>query len=586
MRRIFSVVFTPITDCQIWSEYFIDEQQSADDSHAQGTLVRGLAGNAYDRGFPMPTRTEMLAALSSIGNNVKTDPGLLANISQADINGGVAAGKKMDEVIVDAILKIGAMNDGIITPDEVRRISDAIRADAAQYAKFIDGHGDDEGDQETGFHLVQNDGGTLMFQGRKFVDTVADAIYHIGFTYDATRFVNEDGDQNEEVDDITGWLNYFLTGVNRVFGTAAADELYSGEYSAQFAAARNETFTGGGGDDAIWAGDGNDTVYGGIGNDRSGGGTGADRMLGEDGDDDLYGETGNDWIYGGAGIDDLGGGDGDDRLWGDAGSDSIGGGNGNDSIDGGSEDDTIWGEAGNDGLIGGTGNDRMGGGSGFDTLIGGDGNDTLYGDEQADRLFGGAGTDTLGGGDGVDYLYGGDGNDLIYAGAADDRLTGDYGADQLYGSDGHDWIDGGHGNDMLSGGNGNDNLRGGDWNDELSGGNGVDFFVGGRGADKLYDWEDTDATDYFIFAAGDSGVTAATRDVIEGFDSGVDKIDLRSIAGLKFRDGEVTFAGGGTKSCFFWGTMLFVDTTGDAVTDMTIELKWVGDLTPADFLLA
>ena len=43
-------------------------------------------------------------------------------------------------------------------------------------------HGDDEDGEETGFHLVQNDGAkTRLFGDENAIDTVADGIYHLGF---------------------------------------------------------------------------------------------------------------------------------------------------------------------------------------------------------------------------------------------------------------------------------------------------------------------------------------------------------------------------------------------------------------------
>jgi Ca2+-binding RTX toxin-like protein len=534
----------------------------------------------------MPTRAEMIIALNSIAQFLPRDQGLRAQTSASDILGGQKASVAINEVLADAMLRTGVFSDGVISPNDMRLISNAIRADKALYDKFLAAHGDDEGNVETAFHLVQNDGGTLMFQGRKFIDTVADAIYHAGFTYNATRFVNEDGNENERVDDIAGWLNFFLTGKNYVFGTGADDELYSGTYSNEFAAARNEIYVGGTGADGIWAGDGGDLVYAGTGNDRSGGGDGNDRLYGQDGDDGLWGDAGNDWISGGNGVDNMGGGLGNDRLFGDGGADVIGGGDGDDILDGVTGNDEVWGENGNDTLLGGIGNDRLGGGMGSDKINGGAGDDTAYGDDGDDMLWGLDGNDTLGGSGGNDRMSGGMGNDLLYGGDGNDMIAGEYGADELHGQDGNDTLSAGFGHDRLWGGTGNDKLYAGESNDEVSGGDGVDVIWGGKGADKLYDWEDSSATDYFIFAMGDSGTTAATRDVVEGFDSGVDKIDMRSISGLKFRDGEVTFAGGGVKSAFFNGSMLFVDGTGDGVTDMTIEFKWVSDLATSDFLLA
>ena len=285
-------------------------------------------------------------SLESIALAVLADPGLPANIYAADIAGGAAASRLINSVMLTAIARTGVNADGIITEADLMAVSDAIRADPALYDKFLTGHGNDEGDVETGFHLVQGDGGAFRFQGRDFVDTVADAIYHVGFTYSGGRFVNEDGNANEEVADVAGWLNYFLNGVNRVFGSAGDDSLHSGSYSFYFAAAANETFDAGAGNDGIWAGDGNDTVYGGTGDDSSGGG------------------TGNDLIYGGAGNDSLGGDAGADAVHGQSGNDGLGGGLGDDRLYGGLGDDQIWGDEGADLMDGGDGLDTLGGGAG------------------------------------------------------------------------------------------------------------------------------------------------------------------------------------------------------------------------------
>ncbi|MEL6574232.1 MAG: hypothetical protein AAFQ64_21520, partial [Pseudomonadota bacterium] len=63
---------------------------------------------------------------------------------------------------------------------------------------------------ETAFHLVQNDGAARDAYGRNSINTVADAIYHIGFGYRDDRLINEDGDKNERVESVAFWLNDLL----------------------------------------------------------------------------------------------------------------------------------------------------------------------------------------------------------------------------------------------------------------------------------------------------------------------------------------------------------------------------------------
>jgi Ca2+-binding RTX toxin-like protein len=119
--------------------------------------------------------------------------------------------------------------------------------------------------------------------------------------------------------------------------------------------AGNDSITGTGQADVVFAGAGNDTVNGGAGNDQ------------------LYGEAGNDTLHGGAGNDLLFGGDGQDTLNGGAGQDQLQGGAGDDTLDGGVHDgaaDLANGGDGNDSYIWapGDGSDQFQGGAGMDTL--------------------------------------------------------------------------------------------------------------------------------------------------------------------------------------------------------------------------
>ena len=194
------------------------------------------------------------------------------------------------------------------------------------------------------------------------------------------------------------------------------------------------------------------------------GGTGADTASGANGDDSITGGDGNDQLAGGNNNDTLAGGRGNDQLSGDAGHDMISGGLGGDTISGGLNNDTVAGDAGNDQLMGDAGNDSLDGGAGADTVDGGDGNDSMAG---------GAGADTMDGGNGNDSL----------AGEA--------------------------GDDLLTGGVGRDTIEGGDGNDLISGGLNVDVLIGGAGAD--------------VFVLGN---TAADRDAISDFVSGVDLLEI------------------------------------------------------------
>ena len=107
--------------------------------------------------MPVP-KTENIS-LETIAELVESEPGLIANIYPEDIQGGAEAARQMNEVIERAMADTGINDDGKLSVDDLYTMSAYIRSKPAQYAKFLEGHGNDEGNVETGFHLVQGDGG-------------------------------------------------------------------------------------------------------------------------------------------------------------------------------------------------------------------------------------------------------------------------------------------------------------------------------------------------------------------------------------------------------------------------------------------
>jgi Ca2+-binding RTX toxin-like protein len=97
----------------------------------------------------------------------------------------------------------------------------------------------------------------------------------------------------------------------------------NGAYDGTVKRVDSNTFTGGGGDDLLFAYFNNVTLNGGGGNDRLEGADGIDVLNGDDGNDILFGGGWNDQLFGGAGADLLVGGWGADRLTGGAGADQF-----------------------------------------------------------------------------------------------------------------------------------------------------------------------------------------------------------------------------------------------------------------------
>ncbi|BAN49815.1 peroxidase family protein [Metapseudomonas resinovorans] len=279
--------------------------------------------------------------------------------------------------------------------------------------------------------------------------------------------------------------NLVLTGTGNINGVGnALDNLLVGN-------AGNNRLIGQAGNDTVDGGAGNDTLVAtvGDGNDHYDGGAGVDTY-------DLSGTTANasvDLAAGTAGSAQTG----NDLL---TGIENVLGGSGANQLTGDNVDNRLEGLGGNDNLSGAGGNDTLVGGSGSDNASGGLGNDRFVA-SLAD------GNDAYAGGGGVDTY------DLSATGAAAvvNLATGTASSTQI-------------GNDLLSGienligGSGADSLTGDALANGLTGGAGRDLLTGGAGADT------------FVFAAlGDSGTGNTTRDVINDFQQGQDRIDLGPI---------------------------------------------------------
>lgn len=285
----------------------------------------------------------------------------------------------------------------------------------------------------------------------------------------------------------------------------------------------NESFHGGGGDDAIAGSDGEDTLYGGTGNDWMGGGQGNDTYLfgrgdGQDtiapdaadvagtqdrlvfandvlpgdvtvsqsGNDlllQIYGTTdsvlasgyfnraladrlavqySNGWAWDAATI--------DRKLT--ATDDSLIGGTGEDLIDGGLGQDNLQGLGGDDYLVGDAGLDTLDGGAGADTMVGGADDDTYIVDNIGDVVIEKLEADGIGSYDSVQSSITYTAPDFVEA----ITLTGSANINATANNTGCD----------VTGNTGNNYLKGGDNLDFLFGDEGIDTLEGGLGDDYYY----------------------------------------------------------------------------------------------------
>jgi Ca2+-binding RTX toxin-like protein len=235
-------------------------------------------------------------------------------------------------------------------------------------------------------------------------------------------------------------------------------------------------------------------------------------------------------------------------------------------------------------LSGGNGADQMAGNGGADTLKGGSGNDLLIGGAGGDQLDGGSGVDTL------DYRDSAAGVTIDlkffksgFGGDAEGDLIS--GFENVNGSANKDDLSGDDKANVLSGDAGSDRLFGAGGNDTLAGGLGADALGGSAGAD-----------DFKYFATAESGVTAATRDVLFDFSPAQgDDIDLQAVDAKTATAGNQAFSFVGTEAFtaagqvryFFEGdhTVVELNTTGANGAESQIELNGHLNLAAGDFLL-
>ena len=261
-------------------------------------------------------------------------------------------------------------------------------------------------------------------------------------------------------------------------------------------------------------------------------------------------------------------------------------------------------------------------GAGDDTFIGGAINETVYDEAGHDSYVMGAGNDTV-----------------IVLNSSDDGLVNSY--DGGTGNDTLDFSDLHNGNGItlqmenavslavavtnLNVGAGPneiainfetvigtqyaDTIIGTNLGEKIDGGQGADTLVGHGGADKIYAGITAGsltggdgAVDTIRFdAATDSGITAATRDVVYQFEDGIDKLEFSTLFDFNrvaintqtpgtighFLGTNVAFDGtiGAVHAVQVGGqTLVEVDTNGDKIADFSVALDGIHLLQASDFI--
>ncbi|MFT5660750.1 MAG: hypothetical protein ACI9TV_001392 [Sulfurimonas sp.] len=147
--------------------------------------------------------------LDIIVKTIFNDQGLLRRISTGDMREGATSADGMNHLIVEAIKAEGLGNDGKLTTADIRTINNYLVSNHKE--EWAGLHGDDENNEETGYHTVQNDGAHTRMFADNVMNSVADGIYHLGFeTNNKNRLLNEDGNKNKSFEKVAWWLDTAL----------------------------------------------------------------------------------------------------------------------------------------------------------------------------------------------------------------------------------------------------------------------------------------------------------------------------------------------------------------------------------------
>jgi len=171
----------------------------------QDTLQNGDLQNADYQEVQGTTGTKLDVIVQTIFN----DKGLLRAISMGDMREGASSANDMNALIVEAIKAEGLANDGKLTTADIRTLNNYLVTNhQEEWARL---HGDDENDEETGYHKVQNDGANTRMFADNVINSIADGIYHLGFETDNKhRLLNEDGNKNKRFEKVAWWLDTTL----------------------------------------------------------------------------------------------------------------------------------------------------------------------------------------------------------------------------------------------------------------------------------------------------------------------------------------------------------------------------------------
>jgi len=159
--------------------------------------------------FANSKNQDITTGLDKIITIIQEDKRLNRKVNSADIEVAIASARRMNEILVDAIIQTGVANDRKISIADTRELNDYIFYN--YHNEWVELHGNDKEGEETGFHKVVNNGARTKLFGKNAINKIADSIYHLGFeTHLKNRLLNEDGNANASYKQVAIWLDSLL----------------------------------------------------------------------------------------------------------------------------------------------------------------------------------------------------------------------------------------------------------------------------------------------------------------------------------------------------------------------------------------
>ncbi len=463
------------------------------------TLIGGAGADQMDGG-----------AGYNIASYATADAGVRASLSNPDVNAGEAVGDTYSNIqqingsgfadVLTGLNANGSTLRGLGGNDILYATAFGTQLNGDDGDDMLNGgFGDDVLLGGAGGDQIHGGGGTDLVSYVTSTSGVALALISGGFGGDAA------GDTFSNVENVAGThFNDTITGngmANRLLGLSGAD-----------------TLNGGDGDDLLEGGAAADILNGGAGYDyatylEAPSGVNVSLVGGPEAGD----ASGDQFVS----IEGVLGSAFDDRITGDSTSNTIQGFSGNDVLDGGAATDLLVGGDGDDTIIGGLGNDSLFGGSGADTFLFRSVSESFESATVASDMI----EDFQTGADKIDIsgfqpssvaITQQNGLTYVVAQSASGpftvRVNGVVAASDIVLTATGQQINGTLGSDTLIGTEG------------------ADVIVGGLGADSLTGLGGADTFRYLTI--DDS--TSQTLDIIQDFQTGVDRIDITALNSLSY----------------------------------------------------